>query len=69
MARMRLPQALVAIAVLAPGDLLKALATAFVAGASQRSYPPRSPAVCDHSLHHQRNACRDMRAKRWSRQS
>jgi biotin transport system substrate-specific component len=40
MARMSLPQALVAIAVFVPGDLLKALATAFVAEASHRSYPP-----------------------------
>jgi biotin transport system substrate-specific component len=34
-----LPQALVATAVFMPGDLLKALATAFVAEASHRSYP------------------------------
>jgi biotin transport system substrate-specific component len=39
MARMSLPQALVATAMFMPGDLLKALATAFVAEASQRSYP------------------------------
>jgi biotin transport system substrate-specific component len=39
MARMSLPQALVATAVFMPGDLLKALATAFVAEASHRSYP------------------------------
>ncbi|SFJ82280.1 biotin transporter BioY [Bradyrhizobium sp. Gha] len=39
MARMSLPQALVASAVFVPGDLLKALATAFVAEASHRSYP------------------------------
>ena len=39
MARISLPQALVAIAVFVPGDLLKALATAFVAEASHRSYP------------------------------
>ena len=39
MARMSLPQALVATAVFVPGDLLKALATAFVAEASHRSYP------------------------------
>ncbi|WOH57809.1 biotin transporter BioY [Bradyrhizobium sp. BWC-3-1] len=39
MARMSLPQALVAIAVFVPGDLLKALASAFVAEAAHRSYP------------------------------
>jgi biotin transport system substrate-specific component len=39
MARMSLPQALAAIAVFVPGDLLKALAAAFVAEASHRSYP------------------------------
>ena len=39
MARMSLPQAMVATAVFVPGDLLKALATAFVAEASYRSYP------------------------------
>ncbi|WP_347338729.1 biotin transporter BioY [Bradyrhizobium nanningense] len=39
MARMNLQQALVASAVFVPGDLLKALATAFVAEASHRSYP------------------------------
>lgn len=39
MARMNLVQALVAIAVFVPGDLLKALATAFVAEASYRGYP------------------------------
>ena len=39
MARMSLLQALVATAMFMPGDLLKALATAFVAEASQRSYP------------------------------
>jgi biotin transport system substrate-specific component len=39
MARMGLLQALVAIAVFVPGDLLKALATAFVAEASYRGYP------------------------------
>jgi biotin transport system substrate-specific component len=38
-ARMSLSQALIAIAVFVPGDLLKALATAFVAEASRRSYP------------------------------
>ncbi|MGL9623121.1 biotin transporter BioY [Bradyrhizobium sp. U531] len=39
MARMSLPQALVAIAVFVPGDLLKALASGFVAEAAHRSYP------------------------------
>jgi len=39
MARMSLLQALTAAAVFVPGDLLKALATAFVAEASYRSYP------------------------------
>jgi biotin transport system substrate-specific component len=39
MARLSLPQALVATAVFVPGDLLKALATAFVVEASHRSYP------------------------------
>ena len=39
MARMSLLQALVAAAVFVPGDLLKALATAFIAEASHRSYP------------------------------
>ena len=39
MARMGLLQALVAIAVFVPGDLLKAFATAFVAEASYRGYP------------------------------
>jgi biotin transport system substrate-specific component len=38
-ARMNLLQALVATAVFLPGDLLKALATAFVAEASYRGYP------------------------------
>ncbi|MBN9580451.1 MAG: biotin transporter BioY [Afipia sp.] len=38
-ARMSLLQALVATAVFLPGDLLKALATAFVAEASYRGYP------------------------------
>jgi biotin transport system substrate-specific component len=37
--RMSLPQALVAIAVFVPGDLLKALATGIVAEAAHRSYP------------------------------
>ena len=39
MARMSLLQALVATSIFVPGDLLKALATAFVAEASHRSYP------------------------------
>ncbi len=39
MARMSLTQALLATAVFVPGDLLKALATAFVAEASYRGYP------------------------------
>ncbi len=39
MARMNLLQSLVAIAVFVPGDLLKALATAFIAEASYRGYP------------------------------
>lgn len=39
MARMSLPQALAAIVVFVPGDLLKVVATAFVAEASHRSYP------------------------------
>ena len=38
-ARMSLLQALVAIAIFVPGDLLKALATAFVAEVSYRGYP------------------------------
>lgn len=38
-ARMSLLQAMIATAVFVPGDLLKALATAFVAEASYRSYP------------------------------
>ena len=39
MARMSLPHALIATGIFVPGDLLKALATAFVAEASHRSYP------------------------------
>ena len=39
MARMSLMQALLATAVFVPGDLLKALGTAFVAEASYRGYP------------------------------
>ena len=39
MARMSLTQAFLATAVFVPGDLLKALATAFVAEASYRGYP------------------------------
>ncbi len=39
MARMSLVQALLATAIFVPGDLLKALATAFVAEASYRGYP------------------------------
>ena len=39
MARMSLLQALAAAAVFVPGDLLKALAAAFVAEASHRNYP------------------------------
>jgi biotin transport system substrate-specific component len=38
-ARMSLLQALVAITIFVPGDLLKALATAFVAEVSYRGYP------------------------------
>jgi biotin transport system substrate-specific component len=36
---MSLPHALIATAIFVPGDLLKALATAFVAEASYRGYP------------------------------